>query len=210
MLSNNGSCLCAAAQYVLLFLVRFNNSDRFQIYVVTRSYSSRPFLRALGTVLLVWDLLRLAPTNPYQLVLLTAPLPTLTEFTVPSSAGQAGPLLPAVSPQWEGDHQRMQKWELSSQSGRRVNDNRHWNNYCCLFKWTALKCRTFGASSLSFLTNNSSSDSKAFLRFIVFSGSPTAVHRAFLFFDAKAWPQSQTDSSCALRYYSVGIPFSDA
>ena len=46
---------------------------------------------------------------------------------------------------------------------------------------------------LSFLTNNSSSDSKAFLRFIAFSGSPTAVHRAFLFFDAKAWPQSQTD-----------------
>ena len=46
---------------------------------------------------------------------------------------------------------------------------------------------------LSFLTNNSSSDSKAFLRFITFSGSPTAVHRTFLFFDAKAWPQSQTD-----------------
>ena len=47
--------------------------------------------------------------------------------------------------------------------------------------------------SLSFLTNNSSSDSKAFLHFIAFSGSPTAVHRAFLFFDAKAWLQSQTD-----------------
>ena len=43
-----------------------------------------------------------------------------------------------------------------------------------------------------FLTNNSSSDSKAFLRFIVFSVSPTAVCRAFLFFDAKVWPQSQT------------------
>ena len=41
---------------------------------------------------------------------------------------------------------------------------------------------------LSFPTNNSSSDSKAFLRFIAFSGSQTAVHRAFLFFDAKAWP----------------------
>ena len=40
-----------------------------------------------------------------------------------------------------------------------------------------------------FLTNNSS-DSKAFLHF---SGSPTAVHSAFLFFDVKAWPQSQTD-----------------
>ena len=40
---------------------------------------------------------------------------------------------------------------------------------------------------------NSSSDSKAFRRFIAFSGSPTAVHCAFLFFDAKAWPQSQTE-----------------
>ena len=56
--------------------------------------------------------------------------------------------------------------------------------------------------SLSFLTNNSSSDSKAFLRFIAFSGSPTAVHRAFLFFDAKAWPQSQTDLfTCTLWAY---------
>ena len=55
MLSNNGLCLCAAVQYVLLFLVRFNNSDRFQIYGVTRSYSSRPFLctldRYVGIVL---------------------------------------------------------------------------------------------------------------------------------------------------------------
>ena len=33
--------VCAAAQYVLLFLVRFNNSDRFQIYGVTNSSSSR-------------------------------------------------------------------------------------------------------------------------------------------------------------------------
>ena len=46
--------------------------------------------------------------------------------------------------------------------------------------------------SLSFLTN-SSSDSKAFQRFIAISGSPTAVHRAFLFFDVKARPQSQPD-----------------
>ena len=35
-------------QYVLLLLVWFNNSDWFQIYVVTHSYSSRPFLCALG------------------------------------------------------------------------------------------------------------------------------------------------------------------
>ena len=46
---------------------------------------------------------------------------------------------------------------------------------------------------VSLFLTNSSSDSKAFLRFIAFSGSPTAVHRAFLFFDAKAWPESQTD-----------------
>ena len=42
--------------------------------------------------------------------------------------------------------------------------------------------------SLSFPTNNPSSDSKAFLHFIAFSGSPTVVHCAFL-----SWPQSQTD-----------------
>ena len=46
--------------------------------------------------------------------------------------------------------------------------------------------------SICFVTNNSSSDSKAYLRFIAFSGSPMAVQRAFLFFDAKARPQSQT------------------
>ena len=86
-------------------------------------------------------------------------------------------------------------------------------------KWTALMCRTLGASymmclCLSYvfgsvlacaksahvllltlrtlsLTNNSSSDSKAFLRFIAFSGSPTAVHHPLH----------------ALWYYAVGIPF---
>ena len=41
------------------------------------------------------------------------------------------------------------------------------------------------------LTNISSSDSKVFLRFIVFSGSPTAVHHSLQ----------------ALQYYTVGIPF---
>ena len=53
MLSNNGLCPCAAAQYVLLFLIWFNDSDQFQIYVqvVTGSYSSRPFLCALGGTL---------------------------------------------------------------------------------------------------------------------------------------------------------------
>ena len=44
---------------------------------------------------------------------------------------------------------------------------------------------------------NSSSDSKAFLHFTVFSGSPTAVHRAF---DVKAWPQSQTDFLIHIHY----------
>ena len=46
--------------------------------------------------------------------------------------------------------------------------------------------------SLSFLTN-SSSVNKAFQHFIAFSGSPIAVRSAILFFDMKAWPQSQTD-----------------
>ena len=50
MLSNNGLCLQPAVQYVLLFLVWFNNSDQFQIYEVTRSYPSRPFLYALDRV----------------------------------------------------------------------------------------------------------------------------------------------------------------
>ena len=50
MLSNDGLCLQPAAQYVLLFLVWFNNSDQFQIYKVTRSYSSHPFLCALDRV----------------------------------------------------------------------------------------------------------------------------------------------------------------
>ena len=36
------------AQYVLLFLVLGVNSDQFQIYGVTRSYSSCPFLCALA------------------------------------------------------------------------------------------------------------------------------------------------------------------
>ena len=42
VLSNNGLCLRAAAQHALLFLVLAVNSG------VTRSYSSRPFLCALG------------------------------------------------------------------------------------------------------------------------------------------------------------------
>ena len=43
------------------------------------------------------------------------------------------------------------------------------------------------------LTNNSSSDSRAFLRFIAFSGSPTAVYRPL--------------HARALWHYTVGIPF---
>ena len=44
MLSNNGLCLRAVSQYVLLFLAQFNSSDQFQITelhtltLVTRSY----------------------------------------------------------------------------------------------------------------------------------------------------------------------------
>ena len=66
----------------------------------------------------------------------------------------------------------------------------------CLYKvWShvseavLLALRTFVAL---FCHYNSSSDSKASLHFIAFSGFPTAVNRAFLCFDAKAWPQSQT------------------
>ena len=43
MLSNNGLCLCTQhVQYVLLLLVLAVNS---KFHVVTRSYSSRPFLQ---------------------------------------------------------------------------------------------------------------------------------------------------------------------
>ena len=49
------------------------------------------------------------------------------------------------------------------------------------------------ADFVSLFPHYPSSDSKAFLRFIAFSGSPTAVHCCFPFFDAKSWPQSQID-----------------
>ena len=51
--------------------------------------------------------------------------------------------------------------------------------------------RSFLTHFVHFVTNNSSSDTKAFLRFITFSGFPTAVHHPLH----------------ALRYYTVGIPF---
>ena len=63
-----------------------------------------------------------------------------------------------------------------------------------------------------FITNNSSSDSKAFLCYIAFSGSPTAVHHAFLFFKSM-WRHGYSHkltSSRALQYYTVDMPFSDA
>ena len=60
---------------------------------------------------------------------------------------------------------------------------------------------------LSFLTN-SSSDSKAFLCFIVIpASSPTAVHCVFLFFDVKAWPQSQTDLFTCTKVLHCGHTF---
>ena len=64
--------------------------------------------------------------------------------------------------------------------------------------------------SLSFPTNNPSSDSKAFLRFIAFSGSPTAVHCAFLSSMRRHGHSHKLISSRAPRYYTVRIPFSDA
>ena len=54
-------------------------------------------------ILVVWALLRLTQNSLYQVVLLIESLPTSIELAVPSSAGQAGLLLPAVSPQQEGD-----------------------------------------------------------------------------------------------------------
>ena len=92
------------------------------------------------------------------------------------------------------------------------------------FRSSLTRFADFCRSLLSLITR-SSSDSKASLRFIAFSGFPTAVHRAFLCFDAKAWPQSQTDLfTCTtvlhcghtflrrirrsnLRYCTVDIPF---
>ena len=64
--------------------------------------------------------------------------------------------------------------------------------------------------SLSFPTNNPSSDSKAFLRFIAFLGSPTAVHCAFLSSMRRHGHSHKLISSRAPRYYTVHIPFSDA
>ena len=59
--------------------------------------------------------------------------------------------------------------------------------------------------SLSFLTN-SSSDSKAFLSYIAFSGFPTAVHHIiFLFFEGMA-----SHKLILFKCTTVGIPFSDA
>ena len=60
---------------------------------------------------------------------------------------------------------------------------------------------------LSLLSLITSSDSKAFLRFIAFSGSPTVAHHAFPF---RLWCEGMAKSkltfSCALWYYTVGIP----
>ena len=51
MLSNDGLCLHAAVQYVLLFLVRFNNSDRFQISELhTLTLDAHYYALLLGTV----------------------------------------------------------------------------------------------------------------------------------------------------------------
>ena len=77
---------------------------------------------------------------------------------------------------------------------------------------------------LSFATNNSSSDSKAFLCFNAFSGSPTVVHRVFLFrlrcegmatvtnwplhvyFGITLWACLSQTHRPNPQYYTVGIP----
>ena len=61
--------------------------------------------------------------------------------------------------------------------------------------------------SLSFLTYNSSSDSKAFLGFIVFSGSPSAVHWLSFSSMQRHGHSHKLTSSRALQHYTVGIPF---
>ena len=63
MLSNNGLCLCAAVQYVLLFLAWFNNSDWSQIYELIHSYSSRSFLCALARYIVVTSRLSYIPNT---------------------------------------------------------------------------------------------------------------------------------------------------
>ena len=56
MLSNNGLCLRAAAQYVLLFIVLVINSDRFQIL---RSYMLllKPPILMRSVCYMFWNLL---------------------------------------------------------------------------------------------------------------------------------------------------------
>ena len=62
----------------------------------------------------------------------------------------------------------------------------------CMCKVCSRVSETLSLALLTLsLTNNSSPDSKAFLWFIAFSGSPTAVHHLLH----------------ALQYYTVGIPF---
>ena len=56
--------------------------------------------------------------------------------------------------------------------------------------------------SLSFPTNNPSSDSKAFLCFTAFSGSPTAVHCAFLSSMRRHGHSHKLISSRAPQYYT--------
>ena len=63
MLSNNGLCLRAAVQYVLLFLAPFNNSDWSQIYELIHSYSSRSFLCALARYIVVTSRLSYIPNT---------------------------------------------------------------------------------------------------------------------------------------------------
>ena len=50
---------------------------------------------------------------------------------------------------------------------------------CAIKSVHVLQELSYSGDIFSLLTNNSSSDSKAFLRFIAFSGSPTPVHHAF-------------------------------
>ena len=92
------------------------------------------------------------------------------------------------------------KFSCRNRTLKNQPNEQHWSGASCVWFCSCL-CKVCSnvleahllALWTFFLTNNSSSKSKAFLHFIAFSGFPTAAHQIFLFFDAKAWPQSQTD-----------------
>ena len=66
MLSNNGFCLRAAAQYTLLLSVLVVNSDLFQILRSYTPYSSRLFLCTLATAMYMYNMVNYTRIHPLQ------------------------------------------------------------------------------------------------------------------------------------------------